>query len=69
MKEGVQYCKNCINARPKPNFKTIEVWYCGRHRRYITPYTLVFSVGGLCKHYEERKKEEEGNEEHTGRPE
>ena len=58
MSKGVQYCKDCINAKPKPQFKAIEVWYCGRHKRYITPYTFVFSANGNCPHYEEKGNED-----------
>ena len=51
-----KYCKNCINAKPKPD-KTVALWYCGKHRRFITKHAIASVKGKDCKEYTERVKE------------
>ena len=42
--DNMQYCRDCINAKPKEN----QMWFCPKHRTMITFYTLPSAVMG-CK--------------------
>lgn len=50
----MKYCKNCIHAKPKQG---LSIDYCGRHRRWVTKYTLISDCknGEIveCKDYED----------------
>ena len=50
-----KYCKNCTNAKPKPD-KIVALWYCGKHRRFITEHAMAFAKRKDCKDYTERSK-------------
>ncbi len=46
------YCKNCINAKPRTDFTSTRVWFCGKHRKFITEHTLTgYSITEECKDY------------------
>ena len=55
MSEETKFCKDCINAKPKhPDWET-AIWYCGKHRLYITEHTCYsFIYDKDCKDYGRR---------------
>lgn len=58
MTEERQYCKDCINAKPKPD-RITALWYCGKHRQFITQYTCVSALLDRdCKDYVRRTTNE-----------
>ena len=40
MDSMIKMCKDCINAKNRTNE---PMMYCGKHRRYITQYTMAYS--------------------------
>lgn len=53
--DEVRKCSECNHAKPKPD-EMVPLWFCGKHRKYITKHTTVSITGKRrCKEYEERK--------------
>ena len=55
MKEP-KFCKDCIRAKYQNNMS--RMMYCGKHRQYITEFTMTcFGNKDMqdCKDYERRK--------------
>ncbi len=53
MEEELKYCARCKNAKLKESFcdkdgKKYELWFCGKHRTFITENTLAKAILG-CK--------------------
>lgn len=52
----MKYCKDCIYSKPKQN---MNVSYCGKHRKYITEYTVSEEYKNRqfteCKDYEKNE--------------
>ena len=49
----IKMCKDCINAKNRTNE---PMMYCGKHRRYISKYTMAYSNildQKECKDYDE----------------
>lgn len=47
------YCKDCIKAKPKTD--RTALWFCGKHRRFITEHSLAtLNYETQCKDYEKR---------------
>lgn len=54
--DEVRKCSECNHAKPKPD-EMVPLWFCGKHRKYITKHTTVSITGKRrCKEYEERKR-------------
>ena len=54
--DELKHCKECIKAKAKTGFKN-DIWYCGKHRRYITEHTtsdMYRKDGKQCPDYERR---------------
>ena len=51
-KHELLFCKDCEHAKPRPDFSR-PFWYCGRHRKFITEYTVInsYSDDRECKDY------------------
>lgn len=52
----IEYCKNCIRAKRKAG--KILMWYCGKHRLYITEHTtadIYRKDSKPCPDYQEAK--------------
>ena len=48
-------CKNCKYAKPQTG--TNAMWFCGKHRTYITELTQPLWITACKgKHYEEKEK-------------
>lgn len=49
--DDLRKCCQCENAKPKESFtdkegKVHQLWYCGKHRQFITELTLCFCTCG-----------------------
>lgn len=48
-----KYCKDCKKAKSKQGNNNL--WYCGKHRRYVTDHSLATTdYEKECKDYEKR---------------
>ena len=51
-------CTECENAKPKDTFhdkkgKVHQMWFCGKHKTYVTEFTLV-KIGCGGKDFKKR---------------
>lgn len=49
--DGLKYCKDCIRAKKPQAQSEVEMWLCGKRRRYITLHTLAPTN---CKEYQRK---------------
>ena len=54
MKE-LKYCKDCINSKLKQG---LSLEYCGRHRKFITEFTVInsYTTDRECKDYKPKSR-------------
>ena len=51
----LKYCNDCKNAKEDLRRWETKMWYCGKHRRYITEHTCASTLKGKdCKDFERR---------------
>lgn len=36
----LKFCKDCARAKRRTDFGR-DMWYCGKHRQYITEFTTI----------------------------
>lgn len=52
---GLKYCRDCIHAKPRTDYLKVRMWYCPKHRRFITEHSCVSVLTDKdCKDYQER---------------
>ena len=39
-------CINCINSKFRENINGKEMFFCGKHKTYVTDLTLCFIISG-----------------------
>lgn len=46
----VKFCKDCIHCHPRQG---VRLDYCGRHRKYVTQFTIInsYTTNKECKDY------------------
>lgn len=55
----MNYCKMCENAKKQIGHsldKEKVFWFCGKHKKWITQYTVTINAKGEeCRDYQEEK--------------
>ena len=50
-RDQMNYCKDCKKAKSKG-----QIWFCEKHRQFITVFTIAYLKDKQCPDYERWKK-------------